>query len=318
MTDLVERGRTAPTAELVAAPAPIEPALLDQIQIERMMREPSLRDRTAGYAVMQQCLRLQDEREPRSRLARVFGRDPLHPDARGWYRGALGETRVARILGRLDHQWRVLHAVPVGTGGADIDHLVVGPAGVFTINTKNHSGKKIWAAGDGFTVNGQRLAHIRNSLFEAERASRLLTRVAGFPVAVTPLIVIVDPASIGCTDPKVAVLNSTELFRWMRRRPQMQTNEAVARIFAAAETRSTWSADVDDHLPASRAVVEHTDATATELRFTRLRADVDRARNRRRAWSLLGASALLAALAGALVVLVPMLPALAAGLFAAL
>lgn len=277
------------------------------------MREPSLRDRAAGYAVMQQCLGIQDGREPLSLLARIFGRDPLHPDARNWYRGTVGEIEVASILGRLDHQWRVLHAVPVGSGGADIDHLVIGPAGVFTINTKNHSGKKIWAGGDGFVVNGQRLAHIRNSLFEAERASRLLTRITGFPVAVTPLIVIVNPESISCKDPKVAVLSSTELFRWMRRRPQMQTNEAVARIFDAAETRATWCTSTEDNtMP--RAIVEHTDATSHELRFARLRAEVERARARRRAWSLLGASAVLVATVSAVVALTPMLP----GLFARL
>jgi len=296
-----------------AQPEPIEPAILDQIHIERMTRELSLRDRAAGYAVMQQCLKLQDDREPLSRLAQIFGRDPLHPDARSWYRGALGEIEVARILGRLDHQWRVLHAVPVGSGGADIDHVVIGPGGVFTINTKNHTGKKIWAGGDGFLVNGQRLAHIRNSLFEAERASRLLSKVTGFPVAVTPLIVIVNPESITCKDPKVAVLSSNELFRWMRRRPQMQTNEAVARVFAAAETRATWCSASDDH-GAARPIVEHTDATGHELRFARLRAEVDRAHARRRAWSLLAASAVLVGVAAAVVTLAPVLAGLISGL----
>jgi len=291
----------------------IEPGILDQIHIERLMREPSLRDRAAGYAVTQQCLEIQDGREPLSRLAQIFGRDPLHPDARSWYRGALGEIEVARILSRLDHQWRVLHAVPVGSGGADIDHVVIGPAGVFTINTKNHAGKKIWAGGDGFLVNGQRLAHIRNSLFEAERASRLLTRITGFPVAVTPLIVIVNPESISCKNPNVAVLSSTELFRWLRRRPQKQTNEAVARIFAAAETRATWCTAAEDNT-APRTIVEHTDVTSHELRFARLRAEVERAQSRRRAWSLLGASAVLVATVVAVVSLTPMLPGLIAGL----
>ena len=328
VTDLVERDHAStndvsattppvvPTMELESPPVqpqpPIEPAILDQIHIERMMREPSLRNRAAGYAAMHQCMKLQDDREPHSRLAQVFGRDPLHPDARSWYRGALGEIEVARILGRLDHQWRVLHAVPVGSGGADIDHVVIGPGGVFTINTKNHAGKKIWAAGDGFLVNGQRLAHIRNSLFEAERASRLLTKVAGFPVAVTPLIVVVNPASINCKDPNVAVLSSSELFRWMRRRPQMQTNEAVARVFAAAETRTTWCTANEDSI-AARPIVEHTDATGLELRFARLRGEVERAYVRRRAWSFLGASALLVAVAAAIVWLTPLVSGLVSG-----
>jgi hypothetical protein len=33
-------------------------------------------------------------------------------------------------------EWTVLHSVPVGTGSTDIDHIAIGPAGVFTLNTK--------------------------------------------------------------------------------------------------------------------------------------------------------------------------------------
>ncbi|MBG6212216.1 hypothetical protein RCH23_000129 [Cryobacterium sp. CAN_C3] len=45
------------------------------------------------------------------------------------------------MLSKLGPEWTVLHAVPVGSGSSDIDHVVIGPAGVFTINTKNHTGK---------------------------------------------------------------------------------------------------------------------------------------------------------------------------------
>jgi hypothetical protein len=32
----------------------------------------------------------------------------------------------------------VLHAVPVGDRGSDIDHVVIGHGGVYTVNTKTH------------------------------------------------------------------------------------------------------------------------------------------------------------------------------------
>jgi hypothetical protein len=39
-------------------------------------------------------------------------------------------------LMRRDPRWRCRHSIPVGSNGADIDHLVIGPGGVFTLNTK--------------------------------------------------------------------------------------------------------------------------------------------------------------------------------------
>ena len=302
---------------------------------------PSLRTRIAGFAVMTQCLRAQSAAPERSRLARVFGREPLHPDARSWYRGAIGEIEVARILSRLDRRWTVLHAVPVGSAGADIDHVVIGPAGTFTINTKNHSGKRIWTAGTSFMVNGQKLAHIHNSTFEAKRAARLLSDMTATPVAVTPLIVVVRPEKLTRKNPDVTVMESTELLRWLARQPQMQTDATVARIVWAAERRETWTTLVDDVPESGRAgrpdsgagypqngraahpgsgrsasrsvavavaVAAAVAAGDCEARFDKLRAEVETAEARRQAWSLLGAAAFLAAVIASAMLIAPAVP----------
>jgi len=286
---------------------------------------PSLRTRLPAFAVMKQCLRVQSAAAERSTLARLFGREPLHPDARSWYRGALGELEIANILDRLDRRWTVLHAVPVGAAGADIDHVVIGPGGTFTINTKNHSGKKIWTAGTTFMVDGQKLAHIHHSTFEAKRAARLLSDVTGTPVAVTPLIVVVRPASLIRKKPDVTVMESTDLFRWLRRQPQMQTDATVARISWAAERRETWTTLVDDMgssesgqhgtsgqggTPGHTATSVHTDAADIDRRFAELRAEVETAYSRRQAWSLLGAVAFLAAVTGCAMLIAPAVPAI--------
>lgn len=56
--------------------------------------------------------------------------------ARRWQRGASGEEKVGRQLERLrDEGWLVLHDLPKPTGG-NVDHIVAGPGGVFTIETK--------------------------------------------------------------------------------------------------------------------------------------------------------------------------------------
>ncbi|GAB2461148.1 hypothetical protein HD599_001098 [Conyzicola lurida] len=273
--------------------------------------ELTLRTRIPAYSVMDECLRRQAEAAPRGAVARFFGRDPLHPDAVSWYRGTLGELEVARVLARLDPAWVVLHAVPVGSSGADIDHIVIGPGGTFTINTKNHGGKKIWASGNGFMVDGQKQSHIRNSLFEAERASDLLSAGAGFPVAVTPVLVVVRPQSIASTTPAVVVMASTDLFRWLKRRPRMQTAEAIRQIAAAAEQRSTWCTG-QPRTPTTEQAL----AAANAQRFAALRADVDVAHARRQGWSLVGASLFLAVVVGAALALLPFVPAILAAMMA--
>jgi Nuclease-related domain len=64
------------------------------------------------------------------------------PDARAWRRGAAGERRTARLLVPLErHGWAVLHDLAVPRSQANIDHLVIGPGGVFVIDSKQYRGR---------------------------------------------------------------------------------------------------------------------------------------------------------------------------------
>lgn len=58
-----------------------------------------------------------------------------------WQAGADGEQRVGAVLDRLGSAYRVLHDVRwPGRQKANLDHVVVGPAGVWVVDTKNWSG----------------------------------------------------------------------------------------------------------------------------------------------------------------------------------
>jgi hypothetical protein len=64
------------------------------------------------------------------------------PDAVAWRQGAAGERRTARLLAGLERQgWVVLHDLAVPGSRANIDHLVVGPGGVFVIDSKQYRGR---------------------------------------------------------------------------------------------------------------------------------------------------------------------------------
>jgi hypothetical protein len=63
------------------------------------------------------------------------------PDAVARRRGAAGERRTARLLGSLErHGWVVLHDLAVPGSRANIDHLAIGPGGVFVIDSKQYRG----------------------------------------------------------------------------------------------------------------------------------------------------------------------------------
>jgi hypothetical protein len=63
-------------------------------------------------------------------------------DAVAWRRGAAGERRTARLLAALErHDWAVLHDLTLPKSRANIDHLVIGPGGVFMIDSKRYRGR---------------------------------------------------------------------------------------------------------------------------------------------------------------------------------
>jgi hypothetical protein len=193
----------------------------------------------AGAGPREQALAHKQAAPVRTLLARVLG---VHTDERAWRVGAVGEEKVGAQLAKLSEDWKVLHGIPVGDQGSDIDHVVIGPGGVYTLNAKRHPGAKIWVAGRTFMVNGHKQPYIRNSEFEAGRAARLLTAACGFPVSAVGVIVPVDADDIVIrTAPEaVHVVNRMRLVKWLRARPELLGPAQVEAIFTAARRLGTW------------------------------------------------------------------------------
>ncbi|MGY1722746.1 nuclease-related domain-containing protein [Blastococcus sp. SYSU DS0533] len=178
----------------------------------------------------------------RSVLARLMG---VHTEERAWRLGADGERHVGLQLERLvrgDARWRCLHAIPVGRRGSDIDHLVIGPGGVFSINAKNHPGARLWVGGDTFMVNGVRQPYVRNSRHEAERATRLLSDAVGHPIAVRGVVVPVGAHSLSIKrlPADVAVVPRRQLRRWLSSLPQALPDVIVESLYERARRSTTW------------------------------------------------------------------------------
>ncbi|WP_227496932.1 nuclease-related domain-containing protein [Planctomonas psychrotolerans] len=202
-----------------------------------------LRDRVAGQSLFSELARLHAKGEFAVDLEHGFVH--VGPEAHSWYTGLLGERRVARILARLGTDATVLHSVPVGSKSSDIDHIVISPAGVFTITTKNHPGQPVWVAGHGMMIGGAKVSHLRNAVHEARRAEHELSTRTGLTIPVTPVVALVGVRDLTVAAPPVfddtavQVVREDSLLALLTGRPVF-SSEQVFRIAAAAVVQETW------------------------------------------------------------------------------
>jgi Nuclease-related domain len=110
------------------------------------------------------------------------------PDAIAWRRGAVGERRTARLLGPLERQgWVVLHDLAIPASRANLDHLVIGPGGVFVVDSKHYRGRlRLDPSGRLWHGRYPLTAVLRAVSFEADRAAQVLAD----PQVVVPIVAV--------------------------------------------------------------------------------------------------------------------------------
>ncbi|MDF2977763.1 MAG: hypothetical protein K0S40_2491 [Actinomycetospora sp.] len=178
--------------------------------------------------------------------------------------GAEDEVRLAEALRRLTEPnvlarltrrrppWRVLHAVPGGAGRGDIDHVLLGPPGVVTVNTTRHLGQAVRYDGDALTVDGGPTEHVPRARAEAERAARLLAAARGVgdeeaPPVTAALAVIaaaVAPAPGGQHPRGVLVATPASLPRLIIALPAVLDDAEIDELYAVARRLGTWVRDL--------------------------------------------------------------------------
>ena len=102
----------------------------------------------AGASARREYERRRDNREQRIRtghpklggLILALTDDPQSTKA--WERGAVGEELLARRLTHLPDPFRTLHDRRIQGTRANIDHVVIGPTGVWVIDAKWYVGKR--------------------------------------------------------------------------------------------------------------------------------------------------------------------------------
>jgi hypothetical protein len=266
--------------------------------IEAANAVAGLRARPAGYSVIDRCLQTQADAAPTSWLARQLGLSPLSSRAKPLYQDAVGEIRVAEVLDRLGDEWTVFHSVPLATRGADVDHLLIGPPGVFTVDSRAVRGP-VWVGGSKILVGPRRVDFAPWAERVARRVHAELSRVTGESVFVRPLLVFVQPDRISVrTQPaSVDVLTDADLVEWLRGQERIYPASRVRELASAADAVETWH-DGSGHGDNLRRLLP---------RFERLRAEVDEARRRWGMTLFAGALSATVAAAGVLLLTVPAL-----------
>ncbi len=129
-------------------------------------------------------------------------------------RGASAEEQVGELLDELpSEEWQVIHDAALGHG--NVDHILIGRAGVFTLETKSHPGPV-------------RVGRVHGSaLGQAHAQRKAIERVTGLPVE--PLIVFsrawVDRPT--ARRKGVRMLPARMLVGYLKRRPERLSQEQI-------------------------------------------------------------------------------------------
>ncbi len=192
-----------------------------------------------GAAARRKADELREAAPVRTVLARLLR---VKTDERAFRIGADAEAEVGRRLAKLGERWRTVHAIPVGDADTDIDHLVIGPPGIYTLNTKHHPNGSVWVPERTFMVNGHRVPYLQKAVGEARRAARLLSAATARDVVVRPVIVVMGATSfkIKAEPPDVKVIGRRDVVRWLQVQPDLLDAEAIEAIYASSCLLSTW------------------------------------------------------------------------------
>jgi len=158
-------------------------------------------------------------------------------DAGNIRKGLEGEQSVARELSGLSDEYLLLNDVMLPGARGNIDHVLVGPTGVFVFETKNYSGKYV-CYGDRWFLQGRRQKYdVKSVSVQAKNNADTLGGLlhsSGFTVQVNPVIAFTHPAvQLWLHHPTVPVLkNGTVRSFVLNQKPGFQITSAYAEKIA--------------------------------------------------------------------------------------
>jgi hypothetical protein len=164
-----------------------------------------------------------------------------------WNLGFEGERRTGRALAALPAGWRVWHDLPAGNG--NFDHIVLGPAGLFVVDSKLLRGE---LCVDGHRVRVRRqlagddygAEHVAPAVVSRAMELRAYLRNATHFTEYVQAVVVAwspFPQTIATTD-RCVFIAGDRLLTWLGEQPRRYAPAHVQRLAAAIDDRAQGAA----------------------------------------------------------------------------
>ncbi|GIH78791.1 nuclease-related domain-containing protein [Planobispora longispora] len=158
-----------------------------------------------------------------------------------WRRASVAERRTEAQLKGLERRgYRTLHARAIPDSDAQIDHLVVGPTGIYAVDSEKWD-KRLPVRAQShrklFLGPFSQKARLDEARWEASRASELIGAELGREIMVIPSLAIYGPAIPW----KVLNIREVDVFdgghvrKWITKRERSLTDAEISRIYEAAQ-----------------------------------------------------------------------------------
>jgi hypothetical protein len=244
-----------PESEQTAAATPSAPTTSTYAPVERasvrsLLQQPRyrrLRDRALiaiGVAVVVGFLlrdwRLGVTAGVIAAILEAVYRARSHSSVPAWRRASVAERRTEGQLRKLERNgYRTLHARAIPGSEAQIDHLVVGPTGVYAVDSEK------WDKRLPVRVQmGKKLFHgpfdmkprLTEAKWEASQASELISKAYGREVTVVPSLAIYGPP----VPWKIMTIRGVDVYqgdrarKWITKRERALTGAEIDRLYEIA------------------------------------------------------------------------------------
>ena len=158
---------------------------------------------------------------------------------RAEHAAAKEELRISAELDDLPAGWFVLHDLDLDldpdseTDARHVDHVAIGPGGVFMIHLEHQAGAKVWISEHKVTINGRDSDQLRQARFEARRASGRLTDACGLDVTVQSVLMLIGAATMQTLSrpAEVHVRTQHDIRDWLCLQPGRLDADAVRAVY---------------------------------------------------------------------------------------
>lgn len=150
--------------------------------------------------------------------------------------GAVGESLVTKVLSSFPDDWHIFNDMIVGR--SQIDHIVICPKGIYTIETKNYQGtiygnaeKQEWSQVINYDYKTSFYNPVKQGINHSVALSRYLEESGFNNVWVNTIVVFTEPSvKLKVFSPKVPVIYLSELTEFFNKQRQIISPEQCIKI----------------------------------------------------------------------------------------